>query len=124
MALPVRKNHSSPPPPRCPLEAGLALLGGAWACAVVWKLSAGPRRFGELRVDVPGVSKKVLSARLRELVATGAVVRTVKDTSPPSVEYALSELGRDLVPVIDTIRAVGARLSAGGGAAPLVGRGC
>jgi DNA-binding HxlR family transcriptional regulator len=89
----------------------MALLGGAWAPNVIWYLSAQPRRFGELRVDIPRISARVLSARLRELESKGVVARRVMATSPPSVEYELTELGRELLPAIDAIIAVGAKLA-------------
>ena len=106
----VRKSKAPPPPPGCPMGRCMALLGGAWTTNVIWQLSGGPRRFGELYKDIPGISPKMLTARLRELVKKGVVIRDVAPTSPPSVEYALSDLGKELVPVIDTIVKVGTRL--------------
>lgn len=97
-------------PPVCPLGECMALLGGAWTPNVVWYLSGGPRRFSELRSDIPRISAKMLSARLRSLEAKGVVNRTVATTSPPSVEYELSSLGQELVPVINAIVSVGKRL--------------
>lgn len=88
----------------------MRLLGGAWTTNVIWQLSGGPRRFGELCKDIPRISPKMLTARLKDLVAKGVVTRDVAPTSPPSVEYALSELGKELVPIIDTIVRVGTRL--------------
>jgi DNA-binding HxlR family transcriptional regulator len=88
----------------------MALLSGAWAPNVIWFLSAHPRRFGELRIDIPRISARVLSARLRELEAKGVVARRVMPTSPPSVEYELTELGRELVPAISAIAQVGTKL--------------
>src|SRR5215475_9164749 len=110
MALPVRRNKVSSPLPACPVTTCMALLSGAWAPNVIWYLSAQPRRFGELRVDIPRISARVLSARLRELESKGVVVRRVMPTSPPSVEYELTELGRELLPAIDAIIAVGTKL--------------
>ena len=81
----------------------MAVLGGAWTPNVIWCLSGGPRRFTELRADIPAVSAKVLTARLRSLETKGVVTRRVMATSPPSVEYALTELGRELVPAIAAI---------------------
>ena len=95
------------------MGACMALLGGAWTTNVVWQLSGGPRRFGELMKDIAGVSPKVLTARLRELEEKGVVTRQVVPSSPPSVEYSLSELGQELVPVIDSIVRVGTRLIEG-----------
>src|SRR4051812_45944635 len=94
----------------CPVTECMALLSGAWATNVIWYLSVQPRRFGELRVDIPQISARVLSARLRELEAKGVVIRRVMPTSPPSVEYELSDLGRELVPVIRAIVEVGTKL--------------
>ena len=113
MALKVRKSKAPPPPKGCPMGTCMALIGGAWTTNVVWKLSGGPRRFGELARDIPGISPKMLTARLRELEDHGVVERKVAPTSPPSVEYSLSELGQELVPVIDSIVRVGTRLIEG-----------
>lgn len=108
MALKLRKSKVAAP--LCPLSACMALLGGAWTPNIVWYLSSGPRRFGELRVDIQDVSAKVLSGRLRELAAKRLVTRRVKPTSPPSVEYDLTELGRELLPAIAAIVEVGKKL--------------
>jgi DNA-binding HxlR family transcriptional regulator len=90
--------------------ACMALLGGAWTPNVIWYLIGGPRRFSELRSDIPPISAKVLTTRLRELEHLGVVNRTVVPTSPPSVEYELTALGRELVPAIRAISAVGHKL--------------
>jgi DNA-binding HxlR family transcriptional regulator len=101
---------SKVPPPACPLTECMALLGGAWTPNVIWYLSDGQRRFSELRRDIPRVSAKVLSARLRELEDKGVITRRVMPTSPPSVEYALTELGQELIPAINAIVGVGLKL--------------
>lgn len=88
----------------------MALLGGAWTPNLIWHLSGGPRRFGELYRDMAGISPKMLTTRLRELEKKRVVIRSVVPSSPPSVEYALTELGKELIPVIDTIVRVGTRL--------------
>ena len=95
------------------MGACMALLGGAWTMNLVWQLSGGPRRFGELVKDIPGISPKMLTTRLRELEDKGVIDRVVAATSPPSVEYSLSEMGHELVPVIDSIVRVGTRLIEG-----------
>ncbi|MCX8507307.1 MAG: helix-turn-helix domain-containing protein [Rhodobacteraceae bacterium] len=110
MALKIRKNRS--PRPLCPLGECMSVLGGAWAPNVIWYLSAGPRRFSELRQDIGDVSAKVLTQRLRELEERGVILRRVMPTSPPSVEYELTELGREFRPVIESIVAAGHRLKA------------
>lgn len=90
----------------------MAVIGGAWTVNVIWYLRAGPRRFSELRLDIPPISPKVLTTRLRELEERGVVSRQVKPTSPPSVEYSLTELGQELVPAIEGIVKVGEKLKA------------
>ncbi|MDP2130818.1 MAG: helix-turn-helix domain-containing protein [Erythrobacter sp.] len=106
----MRKNRSPAPPPDCPLTECLKVIGGAWTPNILWHLVGGPRRFSELRQDIPGVSAKVLTTRLRHLEGSGVICRQVMPTSPPSVEYALTELGAELAPAIDAIVQVGHRL--------------
>lgn len=110
MPLPLRKSRAAPAPYRCPLSECMRFLAGAWAPNVLWCLNGGPRRFGELRHDLPRISAKVLSARLRELVQRGLVRREVIDSSPPSAEYSLTALGRQLIPALEAIAEVGAQL--------------
>lgn len=112
MALKIRKNKSPPPLETCPLTECMGLLGGAWTPNILWYLSGGARRFSELRLDIPAISAKVLSARLRDLEAKGVVTRTVMATTPPSVEYALTPLGAELIPAIRAIVEVGHKLKA------------
>jgi DNA-binding HxlR family transcriptional regulator len=61
MTLKRRKNRT--PHPMCPLSDCMAFIGGAWTPNIIWYLSSGPRRFSELRVDIPLVSAKVLTQR-------------------------------------------------------------
>ena len=110
MALKIRKNQSPPTPHDCPLSDCLAVIGGAWAPNIIWSLIAGPRRFSELRHDMPPISAKMLTTRLKELEEKGVIERFVMPTSPPSVEYALTRDGRELVPAIEAIAAVGRKL--------------
>lgn len=110
MGLPLRKTRVPAPHATCPLTECMGLLKGAWTPNVIWYLSGGPRRFGELRHDIPPISARVLSARLRELEEKGVVQRRLLDSSPPSAEYALTELGQELLPAIKAIAAIGAKL--------------
>ncbi|WP_293750409.1 helix-turn-helix domain-containing protein [uncultured Paraglaciecola sp.] len=110
MGLKVRKNNSPPVPFGCPLSECMSVLGGAWTPNVIWSLSRGVRRFSELRIDIPAISAKVLTVRLKELESKGIITRTVKPTSPPSVEYSLTSLGNELLPAIDAIVKVGHKL--------------
>jgi len=108
MSLRVRKNKAMIPP-ACPIDEGVKLLAGAWAPHVIWYLSAQPRRFNELRKDLPAISARVLSARLRELQDRGIITRTPLPTSPPSAEYALTALGRELLPALTALVGVALR---------------
>lgn len=112
MALKMRRNRSPAPPEQCPLLECMSIIGGAWAPNILWHLRGGPRRFSELRADIPAISPKVLTTRLRELEETGVIDRRVMPTSPPSVEYSLTDLGLRLVPAIEAIAAVGEELKA------------
>ncbi len=88
----------------------MSILGGAWTPNIIWYLSAGPRRFSELRGDIQRISAKTLTTRLRKLEKYGVVLRRVMPTSPPTVEYSLSELGLELKPAIEAVVRVGHRL--------------
>lgn len=110
MALKMLKNHTPPPPEPCALTECMQIIGGTWTTNVIWSLRSGPRRFSELRMDIPPISAKVLTTRLRQLEARGVLERHVKPTSPPSVEYTLTAIGHELVPAIEAIVNVGHRL--------------
>ncbi|GAA6211908.1 hypothetical protein NBRC116602_16490 [Hyphomicrobiales bacterium 4NK60-0047b] len=96
----------------CPLSACLSIIGGQWTPNIIWFLSEQPRRFSELKDDIQGISPKVLTTRLRKLEADGIVLRSVMPTSPPTVEYSLTELGKELKPAIEAIVRVGKKLKA------------
>lgn len=108
MALKSRKKV--PSPPGCPMSACMSLLGGVWTPEIIWNLSDGQRRFSELRRAMPVISAKVLSARLKDLEGRGVLSRAVLATTPPSVEYALTDLGGELIPAIRAIVEVGSKL--------------
>jgi DNA-binding HxlR family transcriptional regulator len=103
MPIKRRKSKVMSPPEECPLTACMRLLGGAWTPNVIWYLRFEPRRFSELLSDIPGVSPKVFTARLKKLEADGILSRRVTPTSPPTVEYSLTDLGHELIPAIETI---------------------
>jgi DNA-binding HxlR family transcriptional regulator len=77
----------------CGIDAAMDVIGGKWKVLILWALEAGPRRFGELRRMLPGVTEKVLTSQLRELEAHGIIAREVYDEVPPRVEYALTGRG-------------------------------
>ena len=114
-----RANKSGPAPEGCPLESSLKLLAGAWTPKILWYLRTEPRRFGDLKRDLGGISAKVLTTRLKELEKRGVLAREVKHTSPPTVEYSLTALGQKLNPILESIAEVGTELNKGGMAVAL-----
>ncbi len=83
--------------PSCGLDVALAVMGGKWKALILYHLQAGPRRFGDLKRLVAGVSEKILIQHLRELVAAGVLIRRDHKQVPPKVDYRLTPLGMSLV---------------------------
>lgn len=77
----------------CGLDAAVDVVGGKWKPLLLWALAEAPRRYGELRREVEGISEKVLIQQLRELEHDGIVERTVHEQVPPKVVYSLTPLG-------------------------------
>lgn len=105
-----RRNKVVAPPNECPLTLCVRYMSGAWTANILWYLGNQPRRFSELKQDLRGVSAKVLSQRLRRLEGDGLVARLSLNTAPPSVEYVLTELGRDLQPALAALVEVGHKI--------------
>lgn len=91
----------------CPIEGVLDLIGGKWKIYILWALIDGPLRYSELLAQVNGISEKVLIQQLKALQADDLVERTQYPEMPPRVEYALSERGRSLVPLLEGLCAWG-----------------
>ena len=87
----------------------VALIGGKWKIPVIWLLWLRPRRFGELRRALPGVTQHTLTSALRELEAAGLVSRTIKAEVPPRVDYALTEPSMALCDVFEAMQAWGGK---------------
>jgi len=85
-------------------RALLELRAGKWTLVVVSELRAGTRRFNEIRRSVSGISQKTLSSTLRELERDGFISRTAFATIPPRVDYALTDLGQDLLQLVDSFQ--------------------
>ncbi|GEM47146.1 winged helix-turn-helix transcriptional regulator [Deinococcus cellulosilyticus] len=84
----------------CPVELTLEVIGGRWKGVIMYHLTKGTLRFGQLKRLIPGITQRMLTLQLRELEADGLVDRTVYPEVPPRVEYALSDVGRTLQPII------------------------
>ena len=84
----------------CGLDASLSVIGGKWKFLIIWQLASRPRRFGELRRHVTGVTEKMLIQSLKELEKDRVVSRRDFKEIPPKVEYSLTERGVELANVL------------------------
>lgn len=89
--------------PDCPVETTLMLIGDKWKVLILRDLMPGTKRFGELKKSIGHVSQKVLTAQLRDMEASGLLIRKVYAEVPPRVEYTLTELGYSLKPILDAM---------------------
>lgn len=89
--------------PPCPVETTLTLIGDKWKVLILRDLMPGKKRFGELKKSIGHVTQKVLTQQLRDMEEKGLLTRTVYAEVPPRVEYELTELGRSLKPVLDSL---------------------
>ncbi len=90
--------------PDCPVETTLMLIGDKWKVLILRDLMPGTKRFGELKKSIGSVSQKVLTAQLRNMEESGLVNRKVYAEVPPKVEYSLTELGKSLKPILDSMK--------------------
>ena len=93
--------------PSCPVATTVNLIGNKWKPLILRDVRSGPKRFGELQKSLDAISPKILTNNLRELEEDGLVTRTVYPEIPPRVEYALSDLGQTMCPVLDAMAAWG-----------------
>jgi len=93
----------------CPIARTAEIIGGKWTLLLIRDLASGVKRFNQLERSLHGISPKTLSERLRSLEEEGIIVRRTFAEVPPRVEYSLTEKGRDLVSVIESMRNYGNR---------------
>ena len=93
--------------PDCPVATTVSLIGSKWKLLIMRNLLVRPWRFNELQKSLNGISQKVLTDSLRSMEADGIITRTVYPEVPPRVEYALSELGESMRPIIKSMEAWG-----------------
>ena len=86
--------------PACPVATTVQMIGSKWKLLIMRNLLARPWRFNELKKDLEGISQKVLTDSLSSMEADGIITRTVYAEVPPRVEYALSDLGESMRPII------------------------
>jgi DNA-binding HxlR family transcriptional regulator len=88
----------------CEKELTLSVIGGKWKMIILWHLGkSGTKRFSELKALIPGITQKMLVNHLRELEEDQIVHREVYPVVPPKVEYSLTEHGKSLMPILDSM---------------------
>lgn len=100
--------------PECPVATTVSLIGSKWKLLVIRNLLVRPWRFNELQKDLEGISQKVLTDSLRQMEADGIITRTVYPEVPPRVEYALSELGESMRPILTAMEQWGKNYKSNG----------
>lgn len=93
--------------PACPVATTVQLIGSKWKLLIMRNLMQRPWRFNELKKDLEGISQKVLTDSLRSMESDGIITRTVYPEVPPRVEYALSELGESMRPIMKAMEVWG-----------------
>lgn len=91
----------------CPLTAALAAIGGKWKMIIVYFLAESPKHFAALRKAIPGISQKVLTQQLHELIKDGIVFRDAKGPVPAPVVYSLTNYGKSVLPLVEEVRVWG-----------------
>ena len=90
--------------PECPVATTVSLIGSKWKLLIIRNLLERPWRFNELKKNLEGISQKVLTDSLRSMEEDGLITRTVFPEVPPHVEYALSDLGETMRPILDAMQ--------------------
>ena len=99
--------------PECPVATTVQLIGTKWKLLIMRNLLVRPWRFNELQKNLDGISQKVLTDSLRSMEADGIITRTVYAEVPPRVEYALSEVGETMRPILDSMEQWGTNYKKG-----------
>ena len=90
--------------PECPIATTVKLIGSKWKLLIMRNLLQRPWRFNELKKDLDGISQKVLTDSLRSMEEDGIITRTVYPEVPPRVEYALSDVGESMRPILTAMQ--------------------
>lgn len=87
----------------CSVATSVSLIGGKWKLLIIRNLKSRPWRFNELQRDLDGISQKVLTDSLRQMIDDGLVYRNDYHENPPRVDYGLTDLGKEMMPIIDAL---------------------
>ena len=89
--------------PACPVATAVSLIGGKWKLLILRNLKERPWKFNELMRSLDGISQKVLTDSLRQMIDDGLAYRQDYREIPPKVEYGLTDLGKEMLPIIDAL---------------------
>ena len=89
--------------PACLVATSVSLIGGKWKLLIIRNLKSRPWRFNELQRDLDGISQKVLTDSLRQMIDDGLVYRNDYHENPPRVDYGLTDLGKEMMQIIDAL---------------------
>jgi DNA-binding HxlR family transcriptional regulator len=87
----------------CPIATAQKILSGKWTILILYHLSHGTLRFGELQRKIPTLTQSMLTKQLRNLESDGLIHRKIYPEVPPKVEYSLTKIGEDFMPVLDAL---------------------
>lgn len=87
----------------CPVATSMSLIGGKWKILIIRNLKSRTLRFDELQRDLDGISQQVITESLRQLADDGLVYRNDYHENPPKVYYGLTDLGKEMMPIIDAL---------------------
>lgn len=93
----------------CNVTYAIQLIGGRWKLPILFQLQKEKMRFGELKKTIPNITERMLTLQLRELEKDGLVSRMVYAEVPPRVEYELTKIGKELMPVCEEVNKWGAK---------------
>jgi len=104
------KRNGKPCNDGCPIEVSIEVVGGMWKTLIIRELIKNTRRYSEIHRALEPITHKMLAQQLRDLENDGVVLRKVYPQVPPKVEYSLTPLGRELVPMMDALKTWGKRV--------------
>jgi DNA-binding HxlR family transcriptional regulator len=87
----------------CPIRKNIKVIGGKWSLLIIYSLKEGPKRFGELKKEIPDISEKILIQTLKNMAENKFISRKDFKTIPPKVEYSLLKKGKSTLGIIDII---------------------
>lgn len=96
----------------CPVKESIKMIGGKWRLQIIYEIGQEKRRFGELKRLIPEISEKMLIQELKNLTNAGILARKSYHEIPPRVEYSLTTLGKEILPIIAQVEAFGHKLLA------------